>query len=68
MAELIDELARIKSAKPKRKVVVLTSQETSVIEREINQKMKLVVREFKKMEITSRLIAEKTYLGGGICC
>lgn len=68
MAELLNELARIKSAKPERKIIVLTPQETSAIEREINQKMKLVVREFKKMEITSRLIAEKTYLGGGICC
>lgn len=68
MAELIDELVRIKSAKPERKVVVLTSQKTFAIEREINQKMKLVILEVKRDQVSSRLVAEKIYLGGGICC
>lgn len=68
MAELIDELARIKATKPAREVVVLT-QETFVIEREINEKMKGVILKQRADEINSESAAKKIYLmGGEICC
>lgn len=62
MAELIDELARIKSAKPAREVVILTRQETSEIEREINERMKRVILKQRADEINSESVAKKIYL------
>lgn len=62
MAELIDELARIKATKPAREVVVLTRQEVSAIEREINEKMKGVILKQRADTINSELAAKKIYL------
>lgn len=68
MAELTDELARIKATKPAREVVILTRQETSGIEREINERMRRVILKQRADEINSKSIAKKIYLMGGEIC
>lgn len=62
MAELIDELARIKAAKPARKILTLTVQETHAVEREINQQMKRAILKCNEDQSNSQLAASQIYL------